>query len=282
MASRLARRANANQGYTRNFYPAEVYNLLLEILERIEGGKIMGNKCKCGHEQNEHGMSEVCLHTVYGNFDCDCEKFQPCVEPELEMVRCPDRITCKYGGCEQHGDEHLPNDDCGTFGLDCPTCVPVKPEPPFDTGHPYDQSDLAEQLVPITAPIEPEPRCPTCNCEPPKKCSWCSCHKTEPVLPIKDRIVLTYMEHEKCDGCHMIALKHGNEANAQLPAIIARAKREQAREIISGLNYLTEWLEDEIGEWISVENTYCPTTIAKMKDHLKYIEALESKYCEEK
>jgi hypothetical protein len=40
------------------------------------------SRCKCGHEQNEHGMSEVCLHTVYGNFDCDCEKFQPCVEPD--------------------------------------------------------------------------------------------------------------------------------------------------------------------------------------------------------
>jgi hypothetical protein len=103
------------------------------------------SKCKCGHEQKEHGR--------YGcNQWCNCKQFQPCVEPEPQKVRCPDRITCKYGGCEQHGDEHLPNDDCGTFGLDCPTCVSVKPEPPIDTGHPYNQSDLSEQLVPITAP----------------------------------------------------------------------------------------------------------------------------------
>ena len=49
-----------------------------------------------------------------------------------KMVRCPDRITCRYGGCNQHGDDHLLNDDCGAFDLNCPACVPIpsaNPEP---------------------------------------------------------------------------------------------------------------------------------------------------------
>jgi hypothetical protein len=89
----------------------------------------MKSKCQCGHEQEEHGMSEVCLHTVKGNFDCDCEKFQPCVEPEPIPLHICSLEQVFTGGC-------LPS---------CPTCHPKQPEPPEPQGIVLAELTLAMQ-----------------------------------------------------------------------------------------------------------------------------------------
>jgi hypothetical protein len=118
------------------------------------------SKCQCGHEREYHQLKQ---HHSRGNCLkawCYCAKFHPCVEPEkctcgIKLKSNADlRITnCHFAPCPIHPKN------------DNPKTVTVKPEPPFDTGHPYDQSDLSEQLVPITAP-------------------------DEPASPVKDRIVL--------------------------------------------------------------------------------------------
>jgi hypothetical protein len=77
---------NANQGYTRRYYPAEVYILLLALLEENEGGKIMGyfsNGCeglgyeeqycsKCVHAPTEDTQCAVLeAHGLYNYDECN-------------------------------------------------------------------------------------------------------------------------------------------------------------------------------------------------------------------
>jgi hypothetical protein len=205
------------------------------VQDVFEGGKIMDNKSKCCGARVEKAF--VRDGTDAFEWQC-CACGQPCVEPEPQKVRCPDRITCKYGGCEQHGDEHLPNNDCGTFALDCPTCVPVKPEP-------VELSKVEKEIINTNPDLlgKPEPQkktglkynCLNCSAVCVKKDKninhACCYYQPNPEPPEPQGRIrfyiqpLTPVEKRIQDICL-------DQANRQLQSLLA----QQAREILHDFN----------------------------------------------
>jgi hypothetical protein len=216
------------------------------------------SKCKCGHTELAHGADgKSCLAML-----CLCKKFQPCVEPEPQKVidqlkNNPEIMAqIKQGMKERREGNVLPwNQVRKELGIE-----PQKVEReiintnPDLLGNPepikfgYKQAKgkvfcnnckewvndidadahvkgcwVCGKLVPITAPID---------------------RATEPMLeanhiyedmdpedePEPNRIVLDFIDSEIGTEIRNI---YQSDANAQLPAIIARAKRELAREILN-------------------------------------------------
>jgi hypothetical protein len=161
----------------------------------------MDNKlCKCGHSEYQH--------MIAGDFECCycfCKKFQPCVEPEPQKI---------YGSKRQNNEDNRG----------------YVPEP---------ASPIKDRISPLAS---------TGYKLKFQKCKYCGglagcikrgweCIPDKPPEP--QGIVLTEPKRERFftdlyfDAWQNAWIQYQEQANTQLQVILARAKREQAREILN-------------------------------------------------
>jgi hypothetical protein len=228
----------------------------------------MDNKlCKCGHSEYQH--------MIAGDFECChcfCKKFQSCEsEPEPEFNNSLQADAHNWDTREikcQCGHKWHDNQICWDISCNCHKSQPcVEPEPTKDEAKHGAGDDLEppndspETVATIIANLK--------------------ALKGLPASPVKDRIVLTT---DLTCNCGEQMRRDLDSANAQLPAIIARAKRELAREFIPLVEKLFEALShadfSNGNEEYGVDEGREQARVF-IKDLSDQFEALKSKYIPE-